>query len=63
MLRKITDLWPGLLGESQSDHLKADEEGSQEQDDEDELQEDLAHDVAEIEAAFKNLNWTRVIAL
>ena len=56
MLQKITDFWPNLLQEDQAFEPEEDAEGSHADDAEPVQDED-------IELAFKNLRWTRVIAL
>ena len=56
MLKKITDFWPELLQDDQGQEPEDDAEVSHAEDAEPVQDED-------IELAFKNLRWTRVIAL
>ena len=56
MKKKITDFWPDLLQEDQGLEPEDDAEVSQADDAEPVQDED-------IESTFKNLRWTRVIAL
>ena len=63
MLRRITDLWPSLLGNNQN----AQEEDDQIQEDESNVnkatEEQLAELRAQTEEIYKNMNWTRIIAV
>ena len=67
MFRKITDVWPQLLGESQNREEEKLEVDLQEQADgpdigdapqNDNLQEVKLAEEKDIRAAFKNQNWT-----
>ena len=56
MLRKITDIWPSLLRQYQGLESEEDAEATNEEEAEQAHDEDIA-------VIFKNLRWTRVIAL
>ena len=56
MFQKITDMWPDLLRQFQGQE-------SDEEDPDNEVPETEPEQNHEIEESFKNLRWTRVIAL